>query len=54
MESMSKDTDKFCRRCGRKLKDENSKKLGYGKVCYAKIKKQNCEFLFEMEKENEV
>ena len=28
----------YCKRCGRKLKDEKSKKLGYGPNC---IKKEN-------------
>ena len=27
-----------CLRCGRKLKNEESKKLGYGKVCFQKQK----------------
>ncbi|MFW6025479.1 MAG: DUF6011 domain-containing protein [Candidatus Woesearchaeota archaeon] len=29
---------KRCRRCNRILKTEESKNLGYGKVCYKKIK----------------
>ena len=27
---------KYCRRCGRKLKSEESKKLGLGRCCYKK------------------
>jgi len=27
---------KYCRRCGRKLKSEESKKLGLGRCCYNK------------------
>ena len=30
-----------CLRCGRKLKIESAKSLGYGKICYAKIKVDN-------------
>lgn len=26
----------FCKRCGRKLRSEESQKLGYGKVCWEK------------------
>lgn len=26
----------FCLRCHRKLKNEEAKKLGYGKICYQK------------------
>ena len=29
-----RDEDVFCLRCGRKLKGEHSKKLGYGPHCY--------------------
>lgn len=27
----------YCLRCGRKLKNEQAKKLGYGVVCYKKL-----------------
>jgi len=27
----------YCLRCGRKLKNEEAKKIGYGVVCYKKI-----------------
>ena len=33
-----KDYDK-CFRCGRKLKTDEARKIGYGKVCLEKIKK---------------
>lgn len=29
---------KFCLRCGRKLRSIEAKQLGYGAVCYSKIK----------------
>lgn len=29
---------KVCLRCGRKLKSEESRKLGYGAVCYKKMR----------------
>lgn len=28
----------FCLRCHRKLKNEEAKKIGYGKICYEKSK----------------
>ncbi len=40
---------KYCKRCHRELKDEKSKQLGYGKICYKKINLQNKNYLFEME-----
>ena len=39
----------ICKRCHRKLKDEKSKKLGYGITCYKKVSKRNSLFLFELE-----
>lgn len=30
-----------CLRCGRKLKTEESKKIGYGKICLEKAKKSS-------------
>ena len=43
-----------CIRCGRKLKNEESKKLGFGKVCWEKWQKENIlKPLFETESENE-
>ena len=41
----------LCKRCHRKLKDEISKKLGYGKICYQKIKKHN-NYLFKIEEDD--
>ena len=46
--------NKICKRCHRPLKDEKSKQLGYGKICYQKITKKNSLYLFEMEDNNEV
>ena len=46
----------ICRRCHRKLKDEKSIELGFGKTCYQKYLNRKKSFLFEMEipkKENE-
>ena len=34
-----KDHDK-CIRCGRKLKAEEARKIGYGKICFEKVKKE--------------
>ena len=39
---------KYCKRCHRPLKDEISKKCGYGKVCFSKIKDINTNYLFEI------
>ena len=38
----------FCRRCHRKLKDEESKGLGFGKTCYKKYLKRKPNYLFEV------
>lgn len=40
--------NKYCKRCHRKLKDEQSKKLGYGKVCYKKVNLYKDIYLFEI------
>lgn len=39
----------FCKRCHRKLKDDESKKIGFGKICYKKqLKlKDNKNYLFD-------
>lgn len=29
-----------CKRCGGRLKAEKSQRLGYGKICYGKMKKE--------------
>lgn len=40
-----------CLRCGRKLKNEEYRKIGYGKICYEKqLSNNNC-LLFSMDKE---
>ena len=31
----------FCLRCHRKLKNEEAKKLGYGKICYQKANSES-------------
>lgn len=38
----------ICRRCHRKLKDAESKKLGFGKTCYKKYCKRKPTYLFEV------
>ena len=35
-----KDEFEFCLRCHRKLKNEEARKIGYGKVCLKKVKEQ--------------
>lgn len=42
---------KLCKRCHRKLKDGKAIQLGYGPICYSKIKKNKI-YLFEMEEPN--
>lgn len=39
----------LCRRCHRKLKDEESIKLGFGRICYLKYKQSKKAYLFELE-----
>ena len=39
----------FCRKCHRELKDEQSKKLGFGPICYKKFMNRKKTYLFEME-----
>jgi hypothetical protein len=31
---------KFCRRCGRQLKSEQSRQLGFGRICWEKTKNE--------------
>lgn len=50
---MENEDIKVCRRCHRKLKDEKSKKLGFGKICYQKYLKRKKSYLFDMEEFNE-
>ena len=41
----------FCKRCGRKLKSDESKERGYGKICYEKAQnKEKIKKLFEVKK----
>ena len=39
-----------CLRCGRKLKNPEAKKIGYGKVCYNKMKANHKRPLFKIER----
>lgn len=36
----------YCLRCGRKLTNEENKKLGYGKICYEKMQHHSIKPLF--------
>lgn len=38
---------KLCKRCGRELKDNKSKILGFGPVCYKKQLKSESVYLFD-------
>ncbi len=31
----------YCKKCGRKLKDKKSQKLGYGPCCFKQMKPKN-------------
>lgn len=31
----------YCMRCGRKLKNQNARILGYGSVCYKKVQSES-------------
>lgn len=37
---------KYCKRCGRELKNDQSKMLGYGPTCFKKKKRNTKGFLF--------
>ena len=37
----SEDEHEYCLRCGRKLKNPEARLLGYGVVCYQKIKQKS-------------
>lgn len=41
----------YCKRCHRRLRDEEAKQLGYGKICYHKVINQNKNYLFEVPNE---
>lgn len=43
---------KLCKRCHRKLKDIQSKQLGFGPICYEKYKNSKKHYLFDIEKGN--
>lgn len=42
---------KYCKRCHRKLKGEKSRQLGYGVICFNKIKNKKSIYLFEIEED---
>lgn len=42
----------ICKRCHRKLKDEQSKKLGFGPICYQKYIQKSKNYLFDMEEKS--
>ena len=44
----------ICKRCHRKLKDDKSKELGFGPVCYKKYLNRKKTYLFDMEVNNEI
>lgn len=46
--------EKLCRRCHRKLVDENSIKLGFGPTCYKKYLSRKKSYLFDLEVTNEI
>ena len=39
----------ICRRCHRKLTDAESKKLGFGKICYQKYLARKRNYLFDID-----
>ena len=39
---------KLCRRCQKELKDNKSKKLGFGPVCYKKYLEKQKVYLFDI------
>lgn len=41
--------NKICKRCHRKLKDEKSKELGFGPICYQKYLQRQKSYLFDFE-----
>lgn len=40
----------YCLRCGRRLKKQEARLLGYGSICYEKIKPQKINPLFNQKK----
>ena len=45
MEDKKKEHDR-CLRCGRKLKTDEARKIGYGKICLERVKKETKNRLF--------
>lgn len=45
-EFLGKKEHEFCLRCGRKLKNQSARLLGYGAVCYRKIQTEKSRQLF--------
>lgn len=51
MENVSKEVSSVklythCKRCGRKLKNQDAQVRGYGKICYMKVQKPVSKKLF--------
>jgi len=44
---------KYCRRCGRRLTNEDSRRLGFGAVCYRKHLKTKIKPLFNLRQKKE-
>lgn len=44
----------ICKRCHRKLKDDKSKELGFGPICYKKYLNIKKTYLFDMGVNNEI
>lgn len=40
LQQIQQDETVFCRRCGRKLKSEQAKQLGFGPTCYSRYIKE--------------
>lgn len=55
LQQMDKEDTVFCRRCGRKLKSEQARQLGFGASCYkkyiAETTKSNRKKLFVVKQE---
>lgn len=48
----NKNENIICKRCHRKLKDDKSKELGFGPICYEKHLNKHKSYLFNMEELN--
>lgn len=53
-ENIEKYNKVLCRKCHRVLKDEQSKKLGFGPICYKKYLNRKKVYLFDMEVPDEI